>query len=376
MRVRTVVAATAALVMLIGAQDQQSAKSLADSLNQVEEKKDQVQRKIDRVNRDKKVVKRDIRAVDYQLTRVAGELDKAADMLDEATTRQEELANELTIAGELVAERKQLVQERLRTMYRQVDANALIVLVGAESVGDFAARKSLLEKIARRDRELFDDLLTLKEEIAGKKREQDELVDHVSGLLGIQEQKQNELEDVQQEKREVLSDLERRTKDLERQFREWENKSRELAARIAAIQRSKEGTDQELTYSGKMIMPASGRYTGQFGMRNHPILRKRKMHNGVDIAAPSRSTIKAAAAGSVMTVGWISGYGNTVTIDHGSGISTLYAHCSSIYVKAGQYVEAGQRIAAVGATGLATGPHLHFEVRVNGKPVNPRNYLP
>ena len=376
MRVRTVVAAIAALVMLIGAQDQQSAQSLNDSLNKVEEKKDQVQRKIAKVDRDKKVVKRDIRAVDYQLTRVAGELDKAADMLDEAMTRQEELANELAIAGELVAERKQLVQERLRAMYKQVDANALIVLVGAESVGDFAARKSLLEKIARRDRALFDDLLALKKEIARKKREQDELVDHVGGLLGVQEQKQDELEDVQQEKREVLSDLELRTKQLEEEFRAWENKSRELAAQIAAIQRSKEGTDQELTYSGKMIMPVSGRYTSSFGMRNHPILRKRKMHNGVDIGAANRSTIKAAAAGSVMTVGWISGYGNTVTIDHGSGISTLYAHCSSIYVKAGQYVEAGQRIAAVGATGLATGPHLHFEVRVNGKPVNPRNYLP
>jgi murein DD-endopeptidase MepM/ murein hydrolase activator NlpD len=99
------------------------------------------------------------------------------------------------------------------------------------------------------------------------------------------------------------------------------------------------------------------------------------MHTGIDISAHSGTPIKAAAGGEVVFAGWWGGYGNVVIIDHGGGISTLYAHCSAIYVRKGQSVSQGEVIAAVGSTGLSTGPHLHFEVRKNGKPVDPLGYL-
>jgi murein DD-endopeptidase MepM/ murein hydrolase activator NlpD len=124
------------------------------------------------------------------------------------------------------------------------------------------------------------------------------------------------------------------------------------------------------------IMPTQGWLTSAFSsMREHPILHIARPHEGIDVTAPMGSPIEAPAAGVVTDAGWESGYGNTVTIDHGYGITTKFAHASKLLVKTGQRVQRGQRIALVGNTGLATGPHLHYEVHVNGRPVDPLKYV-
>jgi murein DD-endopeptidase MepM/ murein hydrolase activator NlpD len=124
------------------------------------------------------------------------------------------------------------------------------------------------------------------------------------------------------------------------------------------------------------IMPTQGWLTSAFSsMRDHPILHVARPHEGIDVTAPMGSPIEAPAGGVVTDAGWESGYGNTVTIDHGYGIVTKFAHASKLLVKAGQRVQRGQRIALVGNTGLATGPHLHYEVHVNGRPVDPLKYV-
>jgi len=124
------------------------------------------------------------------------------------------------------------------------------------------------------------------------------------------------------------------------------------------------------------IMPTTGWLTSAFAMeRVHPILHFARPHEGIDVAAPMGAEIEAPAAGIVTDVKWEDGYGNFLTIDHGYGVVTRYAHCSKILVARGTRVKRGQKIALVGATGLATGPHLHYEVWVNGKPVNPLKYV-
>ena len=124
------------------------------------------------------------------------------------------------------------------------------------------------------------------------------------------------------------------------------------------------------------IMPTQGWLTSAFSsMREHPILHIARPHEGIDVTAPMGSPIEAPAAGVVSDAGWESGYGNTVTIDHGYGIVTKFAHASKLLVRTGQRVQRGQRIALVGNTGLATGPHLHYEVHVNGRPVDPLKYV-
>jgi murein DD-endopeptidase MepM/ murein hydrolase activator NlpD len=124
------------------------------------------------------------------------------------------------------------------------------------------------------------------------------------------------------------------------------------------------------------IMPTQGWLSSAFSsMRTHPILHMARPHEGIDVSAPMGSPIEAPAAGIVSDAGWETGYGNTITIDHGFGIVTKFAHASKLLVRNGQRVSRGQRIALVGNSGLATGPHLHYEVHVNGRPVNPLKYV-
>ncbi|MEP0872415.1 M23 family metallopeptidase [Trichocoleus desertorum AS-A10] len=125
----------------------------------------------------------------------------------------------------------------------------------------------------------------------------------------------------------------------------------------------------------KLAYPVDAPITSGFGTRKHPITGQTKLHAGVDFGAPSGYPIRAAAAGKVTFAGWMSGYGNTIEIDHGNQRKTLYAHASSLYAKVGQQVQPGQAIAAVGSTGNSTGPHLHFEVTEKGQVVDPMKYL-
>jgi murein DD-endopeptidase MepM/ murein hydrolase activator NlpD len=143
----------------------------------------------------------------------------------------------------------------------------------------------------------------------------------------------------------------------------------------------REAADSLATHSARLaatpsIMPTQGWLTSAFSsMRTHPILHIARPHEGIDVTAPMGSPIEAPAAGVVIETGWESGYGNTVSIDHGYGIVTKFAHTSKILVHEGQRVSRGERIALVGNSGLATGPHLHYEVHVNGRPVDPLKYV-
>ncbi len=124
------------------------------------------------------------------------------------------------------------------------------------------------------------------------------------------------------------------------------------------------------------IMPTAGWLSSAFSsMREHPILHILRPHEGIDVSAPMGAPIQSPAGGTIVSAGWESGYGNVIEIDHGFGIVTKFAHCSKLLFRAGQHVSRGQVIAEVGSTGLATGPHLHYEVHVNGKPVDPLRYV-
>ena len=162
----------------------------------------------------------------------------------------------------------------------------------------------------------------------------------------------------------------------------YERAERELARQSASIQsmiaRNRGSSTVKVTSAGFM-KPIGGRITSPFGWRTHPIFNSRTFHSGVDIAGPNRGSIRASNSGKVIYSGWYGGYGKVVILDHGGvngrPTTTLYAHMSSIRVGQGQFVKKGEVVGYEGTTGYSTGPHVHFEVRINGKPNNPLNYI-
>ena len=159
----------------------------------------------------------------------------------------------------------------------------------------------------------------------------------------------------------------------ERAYRELIETSKQIETMIRRIQSGEKNIGGS---TGTMVWPAEGEITSPFGWRVHPIFGTQRLHTGIDIGADYGDATRAADGGVVIHSDWMGGYGNAVIIDHGNGISTLYAHNSQLLVSEGQTVAKGQTVARVGSTGYSTGPHLHFEVRQNGTPVNPSNFLP
>lgn len=172
----------------------------------------------------------------------------------------------------------------------------------------------------------------------------------------------------------LLGDVQARKAHYEMELAALVELSRSLADALAARQLGQVVVDPAAT--GRLVLPIpSARLSSRFGLRVHPLFGTTRLHAGMDLAAPTGTVIGAAAGGTVVTAGWLGGYGNAVVIDHGGGLSTLYAHQSSLAVTVGQVVAPGQSVGRVGSTGNSTGPHLHFEVRVFGTPVDPVSRL-
>jgi murein DD-endopeptidase MepM/ murein hydrolase activator NlpD len=258
------------------------------------------------------------------------------------------------------------------------DGSDISAIMQTRSGGDLASRGFLLSAIEHQDRQLFNRYAALRRHVAERKKRQDDLVIQVAMLVRSEEKESGELRQTRQDKREVLEGLEAKQGELQEMLHQFEEDEAEIGSEIQEyMRRSAAGRGGQVLpmFTGRFSRPINGPITSPFGMRYHPILHVYRMHTGIDFGASYGTPIHAAAAGMVIATQEMRGYGRVVILDHGGGISTVYAHTSRFYCSPGQRVERGQIIAAVGATGLATGPHLHFEVRVNGRPVNPLGRL-
>lgn len=374
------IAILTALPLGIGAQkasSKQRVNQLKSNLNSIQRKKNDVRQKLNKTQKEVRAVKGDLNEVDARLTHVENLLEDTNDRLDKGRSEQKRLGNDLVAATNRMTVVKEQVRKRLRWMYVHGQSSFVSVLTGADNVGDIATRKFLMERIAVKDREVFDEYKTLRREIASKKQRQDRLVVEIRGLAETQRQQQGSLETVRVEKEGVLKGLRAQQSELQKMLAQFAADERQIQSQIEAFLRAQSsgGKNPGPAPKGKFFRPCNGRLSSNFGNRYHPILHVYRMHAGVDFGAPYGSAIYAANDGVVIASQQMRGFGNVVIIDHGGSISTVYGHCSRLLVKSGQRVKRGQRIANVGSTGLSTGPHLHFEVRVKGKAVNPMRYL-
>lgn len=351
-------------------------RELQRNLSGVQQQKRRLQQQIRQKAREARVVMGDIEQVDGRLTQLESSLEVTTSRLSQGKRRQQTLSQELKAAQDALDQKRLQAARRLRVIYMSGDESGMAALLSARNLSELAARKTLMERLAERDRELFAQLIELRKGIAHRKQRQDALVREVQGLRVQQVNEQGELAEKKTEKRELLVELRSQQAALRRQYDELDAESDRLAASIRAYQARMRSSGQAVSpFRGTLMRPVNGRITSGFGSRFHPILRERRMHAGVDFAAPSGTPIRAAAPGVVIQARYSRGYGNMIVIDHGGGLSTLYAHCSRLFVRSGARVDRGDVIASVGSTGLSTGPHLHFEVRINGSPVNPMSRL-
>jgi murein DD-endopeptidase MepM/ murein hydrolase activator NlpD len=252
----------------------------------------------------------------------------------------------------------------------------LEVAFQATSVSDFLSRFDMLEELVEQDVELLNEIEAQINEVEEKKAALEKQRNRIKEIKDASENQKRLLAKKQQEKKQWIEKVEQDKKEVEKYLDELERLSAQIAAQIKKIQqeRAKNSKNQ---FNGVFSWPTPGytSITSEYGYRIHPILKTKRMHTGIDIGAPAGTSIKAVADGTVIFAGWLGAYGNATVIDHGGGISSMYAHQSSILVKENQDVKKGDVIGKVGSTGWSTGPHLHFEVRKDGDPINPWNYL-
>ncbi len=341
-------------------------------------------------------LQRQLEETNRGISRVTANLD---DLSAQMRWNQRKLAwtsEQLAAAKTTLERHNDALRRRLVDAYERGDTDYLNVLLSATSFTDFAERwedirylvaanqRTVRERRAAEraveavERQVEGERIVLDDVLAREKQTRFQLAalatTRTQLVVAAEAQRRSvstevaQLEELSAAQEAELENFIRARQRLEEERREAADAERRRAAQLAGqAVPPPENTGAPGTFS----WPASGPITDPFGMRMHPITHQWKMHSGMDIGAPMGSTITAAAGGKIIYAGWEGGYGNTIIIDHGGNTSTLYGHCSQLFVSEGQEVQRGQAIGAVGSTGESTGPHLHFEIRINGVPVDP-----
>ena len=357
-----------------------AAPALADELEEKQQQLTNVQQQIEAQQRKAELARRKEQTIAEQLRAIQQELDTAEDEFEAVNDQLEnteqhiksniELSNRLTKKLEV---QTKTLHRRIRDIYKNGQVNYLDVLLGAKDFNDFVGRMDILKKILAYDNALIQGTKADRETLRKAKHQLETDRAKIVELRKLAAAKREQVASRRQERRGVLNAATYERETAERAYRELIETSRQIEQMIKRIQSGEKNIGGS---TGTMTWPADGEVTSPFGWRVHPIFGTQRLHTGIDIGADYGDAIRAADGGVVIHADWMGGYGNAVIIDHGNGISTLYAHNSQLLVDEGQTVAKGQTVARCGSTGYSTGPHLHFEVRQNGSPVNPLNYLP
>ncbi|MEG0798044.1 MAG: peptidoglycan DD-metalloendopeptidase family protein [Acidaminococcaceae bacterium] len=260
---------------------------------------------------------------------------------------------------------------RLRDIYINGQINYLDVLLGAKDFSDFSSRMYLLQKIIAGDVKLMDKIAAQKQALEA---EQELLRVNVASIQKVKNEVDGRRQQVAAKTAQRAAVYNDAVAEQDRLDEEY-NELMAISDNITRMLQNRGGNTSAVG-TGRFIWPIRGEITSYFGWRTHPIFGTTKYHSGMDIAADYDDLIVAADSGTVIFADWMGGYGNAVMIDHGGGLVTLYGHNNSLAVSEGQQVGQGQVIAYAGSTGYSTGPHCHFEVRLNGEVTEPLNYLP
>lgn len=356
--------------------------SYAADLNELQNQKSEIQNKKDESNSQLSDVNDELTENLKQIQKLDESIQNTQETLDELSKeileKEEEISKveaELEIIIQKYNTQKKLLDSRLITMYETENTNYLDVVLGAGSISDFISSYYLISEIASYDMDLLELVENQKNEIEEKNLQISTQKQKLETEKMTQQRTQIALSNTKILRENYISKLSQEEQALQAKIDEYNNQINSIEAEIRSLAATINfGEDYQ---GGQMQWPIYGHYTitSNYGMRTHPITGVYKLHTGVDISATIGTDFTAIANGVVVKAEYNSAYGNMVIIDHGGGVQTLYAHGSQIIVQVGQEVKAGDVVLKVGSTGYSTGPHAHFEVRVNGTPVNPLDYV-
>lgn len=350
-----------------------SVPALKGRLGSVQKSRQAVRAQLHDTRVEAQAVKRILVSVDERLTGVRASLAATGHDLAAAHRAQAVAIDRLARATRQLDRSRVQARARLRAIAKQSDSNLLVAFVSARSVGDLAERKDLMERIARKDHELFARVREEQRVLALRKRERDGAVVRVSALVSRERRQQVDLRTARDEKGAVLQGLRKKETDFEETLSQFDDDEREIRRLIALanVPKRRPGHAPVTPFIGRFMRPVDARVTSGFGMRFHPILHIYRLHAGIDFGTPVGTPVRSAAPGEVVAATSMRGFGNVVIVDHGGGISTVYGHLSRIGVRTGERLAQGQVLGASGNSGLSTGPHLHWEVHVGGRAVDP-----
>ena len=346
----------------------------AQSYANIQRKKAETKKKIVTLKKKEKVEIKKLYKSQIKLEQASKDLDTSAQRLSQSKAHLDKIEQDLAKAVSGYAETRDIASKRLVNMYKGSYLSFLNLFFASQDISNIIDSIYFQQRLIARDAQIIAQMQAKAKRLAdlrsSKEREQINLVNAIATINKRKKQIASSIETSEM----LINRLRTDRATYEKSEIELEKQSNNIAKFL-----QKNQTQTNYTNSVAFMRPISGGITSPFGWRVHPIFNSRKFHSGIDIAGPNRGAVHSSNTGKVVYSGWYGGYGKVVIVDHGKinghYITTLYAHLSSWCVSKGTMVNRGQVIGYEGSTGYSTGPHVHFEVRVNGKPVNPLNYI-
>ena len=354
-----------------------NADTLGDQQQQIKEQKEQAEQKLEYVQEELSARLVKIQELEDNIQKSQNEIDGMEEELSTLQTKVEETTQKLKVVQNNYEENEKLLEERLVVLYETGDVAFIDILLRSASLIDFLSNYYTIEQIVQNDTELLETIEKERAEVENTKTQLEEQKANLKILKAKKEQAKIVLQNSKTIQENELNQLTEEEKQLQENIQNYKAEEQRIENLIKLA-------SNDYVYNGEytggvMAWPVakSGTYiTSDYGIREHPIQGIIKQHTGIDIGnAGFGAPIIAAADGVVSMASYYGGYGNCVMINHGNGVSTLYGHGQKILTTVGTEVKKGDLIMEVGSTGNSTGPHLHFEVRINGTPVDPKPYV-
>ena len=361
---------------------------LREEKREYEKRKREIQSRINTIEFEKMTEMAKKQVLDDRIMLTGLEIDNINETIDHYITLIIEKELEVVQAQGREDDQLSLYKTRVRDMEENGVITYLEIIFGSTSFTDLLARLDFVGDIMQADEKTYNNLIIAKQETTAAKEALEVAKQEMEEEKALKEEKQEELEMQLQEANELITRI-NATLDTETALyaevsAEEERVQREINKKVEELRRQEEAarlaaraSTPRIKGTGQLMwpVPSNGSVSSGYGIRLHPVFKVMRQHTGIDIGGSHGAAVVASDSGTVITSAYNSSYGNYVVISHGNGITTLYAHLSSRSVSEGSSVSKGQTIGLIGSTGISTGPHLHFEVSVNGSRINPLSYL-